>query len=146
MAVAIRGPEGIIFRKGFGFRNKEQTIKPDEDTIFGIASMSKSMVGLACCMLQIERKLNLKDPMVKYFPKLHVPGVPDEMVTVERVALHRAGIPPMEPLEWSIAMNSKERDFPGNSARRDRGAGGRIRKRQNYACPGTAQPDEKNRW
>ena len=26
------------------------------------------------------------------------------------IAMHRAGIPPMEPLEWSIAMNSIERD------------------------------------
>lgn len=110
MAIAIRGPEGLLFCKGLGFRNKERTITPDENTIFGIASMSKSMVGLACCMLQVEGKLDLNDPMIKYFPNLHIPGVPDELVTVERVALHRAGIPPMEPLEWSIAMNSIERD------------------------------------
>ena len=48
MAIAIRGPEGLLFCKGLGFRNKERTITPDENTIFGIASMSKSMVGLAC--------------------------------------------------------------------------------------------------
>ena len=110
MEIAIRGPKGLIFRKGFGFRNKERTLVPDENTIFGIASMSKSMVGLACCMLQTEGRLHLNDPMTKYFPRLHIPGIPDELVTIERVALHRAGIPPMEPLEWSIAMNSEERD------------------------------------
>lgn len=110
MAIAIRGPEGMLFRKGLGFINEERNKLPDENTIFGIASMSKSMTGLACCMLHADGKLNLKDPMKKYFPKLHIPGVPDELLTVENIALHRGGIPPMEPLEWSIAMNSVERD------------------------------------
>lgn len=110
MAIAIRGPEGIIFQKGFGFRNKERSLAPDENTVFGIASMSKSMTGLACCMLQTEGKLDLNDPIIKYFPSLHIPDIPDELVTIERIALHRAGIPPMEPLEWSIAMNSIERE------------------------------------
>ena len=111
MAVAIRGPQGdLIYKRGFGVRNLEKGLPIDEDTVCGIASMSKSMVGLACCMLQSEGKLKLSDPMTNYFPDLHIPGIPDEMVTVEQVALHRAGLPPMEPLEWSIAMNSVERD------------------------------------
>ena len=110
MAIAIRGPEGLIFKKGFGVRDKERNLPIDENTVCGIASMSKSMTGLACCMLQVEGKLDLNDPMVKYFPDLHLPGIPDEFVTVGLVGLHRSGLPPMEPLEWSIAMNSVERD------------------------------------
>ena len=110
MAVCIRGPEGILFEKGFGVRNMEQKEPVDGDTVFGIASMSKSMTALACCILQVEGKMSLEDPVVKYFPDFHVPGAADECVTVKTLAMHRAGIPPMEPLEWSIAMNSIERD------------------------------------
>lgn len=72
--------------------------------------MSKSFVTLACCILQTEGKLHLEDPVSKYFPDLHLPGLPDESVTLKLMGMHRAGIPPMEPLEWSIAMNSVERD------------------------------------
>lgn len=110
MSVCIRGPEGVIFDKGFGYRSIEHGKKVDGDTVFGIASMSKSMTALACCILETEGKMSLEDPVVKYFPDFHVPGAADECVTVRMLAMHRAGIPPMEPLEWSIAMNSIERD------------------------------------
>ena len=109
VAVCIRGPEGILFEKGFGYRSKKKQLPVDGNTVFGIASMSKSFTTLACCILQTEGKLNLEDPISKYFPDLHVPGLPDESVTLKLIGMHRAGIPPMEPLEWSIAMNSVER-------------------------------------
>lgn len=110
LAVCIRGPEGVLFDKGFGYRSLEPKAAVDGDTVFGIASMSKSMTALACCILQAEGKLSLEDPVTNYFPGLHIPGAADESVTVRTLAMHRAGLPPMEPLEWSIAKNSIERD------------------------------------
>ena len=110
IAICIRGPEGILFEKGYGYRNMEKKKEVNGDTVFGIASMSKSLTALACCILDVEGKMSLEDPVVKYFPDFHIPGAADECVTVRSFAMHRAGLPPMEPLEWSIAMNSKERD------------------------------------
>lgn len=110
MAVTIRGPEGKIFEKGFGKRSISRDLAPDGDTVFGIASMSKSFTTLACAILQTEGKLNFSDPVCKYFPDFHIPGTPDECVTLRNLAMHNAGIPPIPPLEWSIAMNSIERD------------------------------------
>ena len=112
MAVCIRGPEGVIFEEGFGFRHEGRDLPVDGDTIFGIASRSKSMTALACCILHAEGKLSLDDPITKYFPKLHIAGAPDECVTLKTVAMHRTGLPPLPPLEWSISLNSKEEDSP----------------------------------
>lgn len=110
VAVCIRGPEGILYERGFGHRSIEKNLPVDGDTVFGIASMSKSMTALACCILETEGKMSLDDPVVKYFPTFRVPGTPKECITVRHLAMHTAGIPPMEPIEWSIAMNSVERD------------------------------------
>lgn len=110
MAVCIRGPEGILFDMGLGCRSMEPRRGVDGDTVFGVASMSKSMTALACCILQVEGKMSLDDPVTDYFPDFHIPGAADECVTVKTLAMHRAGIPPMEPLEWSIVKNSAERD------------------------------------
>lgn len=109
VSVCIRGPEGVIYQKGFGKRSVEQDLDVTPDTVFGIASMSKSFTALACCMLTAEGRMSLEDPITKYFPSLHLPGVPDELVTIRQLGLHRAGIPPMEPLEWSIAINTPGR-------------------------------------
>ena len=109
VSVCIRGPEGVIYEKGFGKRSIEQDLDVTPETVFGIASMSKSFTALSCCMLAAEGKMSLEDPITKYFPDLHLKGVPDELVTIRQLGLHRAGIPPMEPLEWSIAVNTPGR-------------------------------------
>ena len=105
-SVCIRGPEGFTFEMALGKRSVEQDLPVTPDTVFGIASMSKSFTALSCCILAAEGKMSLEDPITKYFPDFHMRGVPDELVTIRQLGLHRAGIPPMEPLEWSIAMNT----------------------------------------
>ncbi len=110
VAVCIRGPQGVIYERGFGFRSIQKQKPVDGNTVFGIASMSKSFTTLACCILHTEGKLDIDEPIVKYFPNLHIPEVPDECLTLRSIGTNRSGIPPIEPLEWSIAMNSVERD------------------------------------
>ena len=110
VSVCVKGPEGIVFEKGYGWRDKDFSLPADPDTVFGIASMSKSMTALAVAILECEGKMSFDDPVTKYFPDFSVPGTPKDLVTLRMLAQHRAGIPPMEPLEWSIAMNSLSRD------------------------------------
>jgi len=110
LAVCVRGPEGIIFEKGYGYCDMEKSIPAGVNTVYGIASMSKSMTALACAILETEGKLSFSDPVIKYFPQFSIPGTPKESVTLRHLAMHTAGIPPIPPLEWSIAMNTSERD------------------------------------
>lgn len=110
VSVCLAGPEGVVFEKGYGFADGEQKRKVDAQTVYGVASMSKSMTTLCLCMLAVEGKVSFDDPVARYFPRLHIPGVPDETLTLHHLATHTSGIPPMEPLEWSIAMNTSQRD------------------------------------
>lgn len=108
VSVCIRGPEGVIFEKGYGVTNKAGRAI-DENTVMGIASMSKSTSTLALAILAHEGKCSFDDPVTKYFPQFRVPGNPVESVTLRHLAMHTAGIPPMEPLEWSIVCNTPDR-------------------------------------
>ncbi|MBR2286974.1 MAG: beta-lactamase family protein, partial [Clostridia bacterium] len=109
VSVCVKGPEGTVFEKAYGRRN-DKGEEVNSDTVFGIASMSKSITALALAILESEGKLSYDDPVSRYFPDFSVPGAPKDMVTLRTLARHTAGIPPMEPLEWSIAMNSPGRD------------------------------------
>ena len=111
VSCAIYGPDGVIFEKGYGFGDMEHKRPIDENTGFGIASMSKSTSTLALAILEAEGRFSFEDPVVKYIPSFRIPGNPADTVLVKHLAMHTAGIPPMEPLEWSIAMNSVDR-FP----------------------------------
>lgn len=110
VAVCLMGHEGVVFEKGYGYRDADRQSAVDGDTMFGIASMSKSMTALCLAILETEGKLSLNDPVSRYFPSFRIPGTPRDAVTLRHLAMHTAGIPPIEPLEWSIAMNTPGRD------------------------------------
>ena len=108
-SASMLGPDGARYEWTYGQRDAAGT-PVDMDTMFGIASMSKSITSLCICILECEGRLSLEDPVCKYFPDFRVPGQPREAVTLRHLMMHTAGIPPMEPLEWSIAVNSPGRD------------------------------------
>ncbi|MCQ2547396.1 MAG: beta-lactamase family protein [Clostridia bacterium] len=109
LSYTVRGPEGIIYQKSFGKRSIEENLDVDNETMFGLASMSKSFVCFALSILAAEGKFSFDDPVTKYLPNFKVPGIPKDCVTVRHLAMHTSGIPPIQPLEWSIAMNSVNR-------------------------------------
>ena len=115
VTVCVKGPEGTVFEKAYGFRDEalkegyEPCSRCNPYTMFGIASMSKSITCLALAILETEGKLSYNDPVSKYFPAFRVPGAARDTVTLRTLAQHTSGIPPMEPLEWSIAVNSINR-------------------------------------
>lgn len=109
VTVCVKDTQGVIFEKAYGFRDAQGVVPTDMDTMFGIASMSKSITCLALAILESEGKLSFDDPVYKYFPAFSVPGAARDTVTLRTLAMHTSGIPPMEPLEWSIAVNSINR-------------------------------------
>ena len=109
VTVCVKGPDGIVFEKAYGYKDGALSVPTDMDTMFGIASMSKSITCLALSILETEGKVSWNDPVHKYFPNFRVPGAARDTVTLRTLAQHTAGIPPMEPLEWSIAVNSVNR-------------------------------------
>lgn len=109
VCACIMGPDGPAYAWNHGFRDAALSVPVDGETMFGIASMSKSLTALCLCILECEGRLRLDDPVCDYLPSFSLAGQPREAVTLRHLAMHTAGIPPMEPLEWSIAMNSPGR-------------------------------------
>ena len=118
VSVCAVGPEGVAFSQGYGFRDAAHAVRPDADTVFGVASMSKSITALALAILETEGKVSYEDPVYRYFPSFSVPGAARDTVTLRTLAEHTSGIPPMEPLEWSIAMNSRREESEWSRAMR----------------------------
>ena len=105
-SVCVSDDSGILFARGFGHCDAEHTHAVNPDTIFGIASMSKSITCLAAALLGNEGRLSLDDPVSKYLPSFRLPGVPREAVLVRHLCEHRTGLPPLPTLSWSMAWNT----------------------------------------
>ena len=78
----------IIYEKGFGYRNAEQKIPNDVNSIFQIGSITKQITAAVIMQLQQEGKLSVKDKLSKYFSGF----VNGDKITIENLLTHTSGI------------------------------------------------------
>ena len=104
--------KGEIVSKGaIGFRDPGDTLPITEDTIFQLASISKTFTGAATLLVVRQGKLSLEDRITKYFPELTA----YEGVTVRHLLNHTSGIPDyFDDADWFIDLWKKEQRVPGN--------------------------------
>ncbi|NQY07090.1 MAG: beta-lactamase family protein [Flavobacteriaceae bacterium] len=98
-SIAVFKGEKIIFEKQYGVANLDYNIPITNKTVFDIASISKQFTAAAILLLEQQSKLNIKDPVSKYLPKIpnYVKGIP----TVEHLLNHTSGIKEVDPY-WGI--------------------------------------------
>ena len=97
----------MIARKGkvahfgtYGMRDRERNLPMRKDTIFRIYSMTKAITSTAALMLYEEGKLDLNDPLSKFFPPLKKMKVwrdgkliaPKREATVADLLRHTSGL------------------------------------------------------
>jgi CubicO group peptidase (beta-lactamase class C family) len=97
----------VVARKGkvvhfgtYGKRDLENNLPVEKDTIFRIYSMTKAITSVAALILNEEGKINLDDPLSKYFPSLKEMKVlnkselvePNREATVADLLRHTSGL------------------------------------------------------
>lgn len=70
-------PTGLAHASGFGTANEAGT-PPDADTVFPIASMSKSFVACAALIARDRGHLSLDDPITTYIPEFTASGAAED--------------------------------------------------------------------
>ena len=102
--------KGEIVSKGaLGFRDPEDTLPITEDTIFQLASVSKTFTAAAVMLLVRQDLLRPEDEITKFFPEIPYPGV-----TVRHLLNHTSGIPDyFDDADWFISIWKEEKRVPG---------------------------------
>jgi CubicO group peptidase (beta-lactamase class C family) len=86
--------DGLAHSAGFGVVD-DAGLVPDADTVFPIASMSKSFVACAALIARDRGLLSLTDPITKYVPEFRVVGdgiTADDVPTVEMLFSMSGGL------------------------------------------------------
>jgi CubicO group peptidase (beta-lactamase class C family) len=73
VAIVRRGK--LVAHDAYGYRDKGAGLPMTTVCIFNIASMTKPMTAVAALMLVEEGRLQLDEPLWKYFPKIGANGV-----------------------------------------------------------------------
>ena len=101
---------GIVSKEVLGFRDPGDTLPIMEDTIFQLASVSKTFTATAVMLLMRQGLLTLEDEITKFFPEIPYPGV-----TVRHLLNHTSGIPDYsDDADWFINIWKEEKRVPGN--------------------------------
>lgn len=116
-AVGIAQNGEVVYEKGFGYRNIAEDLPVTMDSIFGIASVSKSFICVAIMQLQEAGKLSVHDSIVNHLPNFKTKTNATEKMTIHHLMTHTAGFPPLPTLLYankeSIAKDPSAKDYRG---------------------------------
>lgn len=112
MATAALAPDGSIESYCSGSLSRSDDTAVDTQTIFGIASVTKSFVCAATMAQQDKGLLHIDEPVVKYLPEFTMPGGDHlKKVTIRHLMSHTTGMPPLAGSRHAM-RRSHELDDP----------------------------------
>ncbi|RXJ04641.1 class A beta-lactamase-related serine hydrolase [Anaerobacillus alkaliphilus] len=95
-AVAVSQKGKVIYKKGFGYRDMITKRPVTPETIFGVASVTKSFTALSIMKLEEEGHLSVDDPVVQHLPEFKLVGVEDiSTIKIHHLLTHTTGLAPM---------------------------------------------------
>ncbi len=90
LSVAVTVDGRIIWAEGFGWADLEQRVSARADTMYRIASISKSMTGAVLARLAMSDRIDLDAPIQQFVPEF--PEKPEGEITARYLAAHLGGI------------------------------------------------------
>jgi len=107
LAIAIVKKDSVLLAKGYGYRDFKNKLPVNENTIFPIASCSKTFTTALIGIAEKEGKIQLNKPLQTYFPQLQL--YTEQLareVTAEDMLSHRTG---SAGHDWAWTFNT---NFP----------------------------------
>ena len=97
-AFAVVGTgDSVLVEYGVGTLDWSPSPRPDENTLWDMASLTK-VVGMTTAMMQLTEtgKIDLDAPVQRYLPEFRGPN--KELVTIRHLLTHTSGLPAWRPL------------------------------------------------
>jgi CubicO group peptidase (beta-lactamase class C family) len=114
LAVGVVRDGALAWTSSLGFAERATSRPVAPETLFRIASISKSFTATAILQLRDEGRLRLDDPLVAHLPEARAitnPFGPIEDVTIRRLLTHTAGMPigdTPDPNLWEIRYRRED--------------------------------------
>ena len=106
IAVVVIKNDKPVFLKAYGVADKETGTKADINTLFYIASSTKSFTALAAALLDKEGKIKLDDPVKKYSKGIDFRNSIPDKITVQNLLTHTSGLQ-NDPLTFRLAYSGE---------------------------------------
>ena len=131
LSVGVVQDGEIVYLKGFGVQSLETRVPVTTDSLFCVASVSKTFVATAVMQLAERGEVDLDAPLVQYLPYFALDDERYPQITIRQVLGHTSGMPDFDEFAYNDLWAHPEYDA-GASERYVRG----LRDRKLIANPG----------
>ncbi|WHX29640.1 serine hydrolase domain-containing protein [Brevibacillus agri] len=108
-AIGVARGGKLLYQKTFGYRDRENGLPLSADTVFGIASITKSFTCVAIMQLQEAGKLSVHDPVVKYLPEFRAGDEElTKRITIHHFMTHTPGMAPLPFLDKAMKRSMEQ--------------------------------------
>jgi len=101
-----------VYVRSFGYADVERGVPTTPETVFGVASVTKSFTAASVMRLADAGALRVGDPIVQYLPEFRIPGGNTTQVKIHHLLTHTAGLPGLAS-RWYAFARSATRDPEG---------------------------------
>ena len=108
-AVAIVENDEILYSKGFGYRDYENKIRVDQNTLFPIGSATKSFTSSLLGLLRDKEKLDFEDSPIDHINELRFYNSQmNDVISIRDMMSHRTGLPRHDASWYFFSTFSKD--------------------------------------
>lgn len=90
LSIGIVHEKNLVWKKGLGYADVERQTTPDENTVYQVASVTKTFGSILLMQLVEAGKVSLDDPIAKYGINLGARWGSDERIKVKHLLTHTA--------------------------------------------------------
>lgn len=94
-SLVVVDADGELYAEGFGARDLASNAPATPDTLYGMASITKSVTATAIGQLVEDGELSVEDPIDDYLD--HFADAPGEPITIRALLSHTSGMPATSP-------------------------------------------------
>lgn len=101
LSLAVVNRDSILITKGYGYTSSNGEQPVDQNTIFGLQSVSKTFVALSCLKAHESGLIHLDTPVVHYMPDFYINSSYEadahKKITLRHLLSHTSGLPADAP-------------------------------------------------
>ncbi|MBS1645743.1 MAG: beta-lactamase family protein [Bacteroidetes bacterium] len=86
--VAVMCQDTLVYQQAFGYENIKSKTSLSNESVFQLASVSKTFTAVSVLKLIGQKKISLSDDIKKYFPSFPYPNI-----TIKNLLSHTSGLP-----------------------------------------------------
>ncbi len=100
LSVGVVYNDEVIYTKGFGVKNVDTKEPIDENSLFHMASVSKTFVATGIMQLVQQGKIHLDKYVIEYLPYFKLKDDRYKKITIRQLLTHISGMPDEDDYEW----------------------------------------------